>query len=94
VAWRAAAAAVTLALMNTPNEVSFTFTDGVLRPDTPLDLPEGARVRAVIRVQPVDGPPTVTSANIAIETVRRITESGLFRSDTRKETRGQKYHRH
>lgn len=70
-------------------EISVTYTNGVLKPDERLDLPEGTRLRAVI--QPAA--PDPVAAEEAMETIRRIRESGAFRSGGRKYTRDEMHER-
>lgn len=70
-------------------EISVTFTGGVLKPDERLDIPEGSRFRAMIR--PETGDPV--RAAKAMETIRRIRESGVFRSGGRKLTRDEMHER-
>lgn len=70
-------------------EISLTYTNGVLKPDQRLSLPEGARVRASIRPEPID----LTAAERAMDEIRRISESGAFRSGGRKLTRDQMHER-
>ena len=75
--------------MDTPGPILATYTDGVLKLDKPLDLPEGTRLRVVVSLLEPD---PVTKAN-AIETLRRIRESGVFRSGGRKLTRDEMHER-
>ena len=58
--------------------------------DDRLDLPEGSRFRAVIRPESADP----AAATKAMETIRRIRESGAFRSGGRKLTRDEMHERH
>jgi predicted DNA-binding antitoxin AbrB/MazE fold protein len=70
-------------------EISVTYTGGVLKPDQRLDLPEGARLRAVISTD--DQSPE--GAKAAMREIRRIAESGAFRSGGRRLTRDQMHER-
>jgi predicted DNA-binding antitoxin AbrB/MazE fold protein len=70
-------------------EISVTWTGGVLKPDQRLNLPEGTRLRAVIR-PPAPDP---AAAAEAMETIRRISESGVFRSGGRRFTRDEMHER-
>lgn len=74
--------------MVAPGEITATYTNGVLKPDQRLDLPEGARVRAVIL-------PTIDleAAEQALATIKRIRDSGVFRSGGRKFTRDEMHER-
>lgn len=71
-------------------EISGTYTGGVLKPDQRLDLPEGARFRAIIRSEMRDP----AAAAKAWETIERIRKSGVFRSGGRKFTRDELHERH
>ena len=75
--------------MDYNNEISVTYTGGVLKPDERLDLPEGSRLRAVIRSES----PDPAAAAKAMDTIRRISESGVFRSGGRKLTRDEMHER-
>lgn len=75
--------------MDLNGEISVTYIDGVLRPDRRLDLPEGTRLRAAIRPESSDP----AGAAAALETIRRISESGAFRSGGRKLTREEMHER-
>jgi len=68
-------------------EVHFVYENGVLRPDEPVDLPEGAR--GVARIVETQGPGRRDSEarRRALATIRRIGESGVFDSGGRKLTR-------
>jgi predicted DNA-binding antitoxin AbrB/MazE fold protein len=70
-------------------EISVTYADGVLKPDRRLNFPEGTRLRAVIRPEA----PDPAAAAQAMETIRRIRESGVFRSGGRKYTRDEMHER-
>jgi predicted DNA-binding antitoxin AbrB/MazE fold protein len=70
-------------------EISVTYSNGVLKPDHRLNFPEGARLRAVIR----PAPPDPETAAKALETIRRISDSGVFRSGGRKFTREEMHER-
>lgn len=61
-----------------------------VRPDHRLELPEGARLRAVTR----PALPESAAAAEAFEALRRISESGAFRSGGRKLTRDEMHERH
>ena len=75
--------------MSVVGEISVTYIGGVLKPDERLDLPEGARLRAVI----LPAAPDPAAAERAWETIKRIRESGVFRSGGRKLTRDQMHER-
>lgn len=70
-------------------EISVTYVNGVLKPDQRLNFPEGTRLRAVISPEAPD-PETAAKA---METIRRISESGVFRSGGRKFTRDEMHER-
>jgi predicted DNA-binding antitoxin AbrB/MazE fold protein len=70
-------------------EISVTFTGGVLKPDERLNLPEGSRFKATIRSESRDP----AAAAKAMDTLRRISESGVFRSGGRKYTREELHER-
>lgn len=75
--------------MDFNEEISLTYSDGVLKPDQRLEFPEGMRLRAKIR--PAE--PDLVKAEEAMETIRRISESGVFRSGGRKYTRDEMHER-
>lgn len=70
-------------------EISLTYANGVLKPDQRLNFPEGARLRATIR----PAAPDPAAAQRAMDEIRRISESGVFRSGGRKFTRDQMHER-
>jgi predicted DNA-binding antitoxin AbrB/MazE fold protein len=71
-------------------EISVTYANGVLRPDQRLSFPEGTRLRAIIR----PAAPDSAAAERAMQEIRRISESGAFRSGGRKLTRDEMHERH
>jgi hypothetical protein len=70
-------------------EISLTYTGGAFRPDERVDVPEGSRFRALLR----PATPDPAAAAKALETLRRISESGSFRSGGRKLTRDEMHER-
>ncbi|HYE61779.1 MAG TPA: antitoxin AF2212-like protein [Phycisphaerales bacterium] len=76
--------------MEFSGEISFTYTNGVLRPDEKLNLPEGARVRATVHVE--EGHKR-TKAEIMAE-IRRLGDSGAFKYPGRTITRDEMHERH
>jgi predicted DNA-binding antitoxin AbrB/MazE fold protein len=70
-------------------EIPVTYTNGVLKPDRRLNFPEGTRFRATIR----PAGPDPQAAEAAMKILRRISESGAFRSGGRKLTRDQMHER-
>jgi hypothetical protein len=70
-------------------EVSVTVSGGMLKPDGHEQRPEGARFRALLR--PVE--PDPVAAAKAMEALRRISDSGTFRSGSRKLTRDEMHER-
>jgi len=79
--------------MDREQEVHFVYENGVLRPDEPVDLPEGAR--GVARIFETHDPTRRDSETRrrALATIRRIGESGVFDSGGRKLTREQMHER-
>ncbi|MEK6701785.1 MAG: antitoxin family protein [Planctomycetota bacterium] len=77
--------------MDREQDISFVFENGVLRPDGPVDLPEGARGVAHIRESSVR--PDSKARDRAIEAIRRIGESGVFYSAGRTMTRDEMHER-
>ncbi len=75
--------------MDFQGEISVTVSGGMLRPDERLNLPEGARLRATLR----PAKPDPVAAARALEELRRISESGAFRSGGRKLTRDEMHER-
>jgi predicted DNA-binding antitoxin AbrB/MazE fold protein len=71
-------------------DISVTYSGGVLKPDRRLNLPEGARLRARLRSIEIDS----AAAERAVEEIRRIRESGAFRSGGRRFTRDEVHERH
>jgi predicted DNA-binding antitoxin AbrB/MazE fold protein len=71
--------------------ISVTYTNGVVKPDHRLNLPEGTRLCAVIR--PAPAPPDPDAAANAMDTIRRIAASGAYRSGGRKFTRDEMHER-
>lgn len=77
-------------------EITFVYEHGVLRPEGPVDFPEGARGIANIR----EAPPLPLPARsdnggrrAAIDAIHRIGESGQFNSGGQKLTRDQMHER-
>ena len=62
---------------------------GVLRPDGRLNLPDGTKVRATIQ----ELVPDLAAAERAMDEIRRISASGVFRSGGRKFTRDEMHER-
>jgi predicted DNA-binding antitoxin AbrB/MazE fold protein len=78
--------------MEFQGEISVTYTDGVLKPDQRLDVPEGSRFRAMIQpAGPV--PPDPAAAAKAMDEIKRIRATGAFRSGGRRFTRDQMHER-
>jgi predicted DNA-binding antitoxin AbrB/MazE fold protein len=75
--------------MVAPNELTVTYTDGVLKPDQRLDLPEGSRITIAMRNQQ----PTPESRRLAWETIDRIRREGLIRLTGGRLTRDDLYDR-
>lgn len=61
--------------MGYEGEMSGTYSDGVLKPDGQLDLPEGARVTFTLRSQQ----PTAESRRHSLQMLDRIRREGLIR---------------
>ena len=70
-------------------EFPFIYEHGVLRPQGPVDLPEGARGIARVREDSENG----SSRRRALEAIRRIGDSGVFNSGGRKLTRDEMHER-
>ncbi|MBX3407582.1 MAG: antitoxin family protein [Phycisphaeraceae bacterium] len=70
--------------MDREQEVHFVYENGVLLPEEPVDLPEGAR--GVARILETQGEARRESdaRRLALATIRRIGESGVFDSGGRK----------
>lgn len=79
--------------MDREQEVHFVYENGVLRPEEPVDLPEGAR--GVARILETQGAARRESdaRRRALATIRRIGESGVFDSGGRKLTRDEMHER-
>lgn len=79
--------------MDREQEVHFVYENGVLRPEEPVDLPEGAR--GVARIVETHEPMRRDShtRRQALATIRRIGESGVFDSGGQKLTREQMHER-
>lgn len=75
--------------MEFTGDISVTYENGVLRPDEQLNLPEGTRLRASIH----GVAPDPKAAAAAMEAIRRISDSGVFRSGGRRFTRDQMHER-
>lgn len=72
-------------------EFSFIYTHGVLKPESRLDLPEGAR--GIAHIREVATSTEQNARRRAMETIRRIGESGAFNSAGWKLTRDQMHER-
>ena len=77
--------------MDREQEIPFVYENGVLKPEGPVDFPEGTRGIAHIRELPVA--PDDKARRRAIDAIRRIGESGVFNSGGRKLTRDQMHER-
>lgn len=77
--------------MDREQDIPFIYENGVLRPEGPVDFPEGTRGIAHIReaVTRPDG----KAREQAIKNIRRIGESGVFNSGGHKLTRDQMHER-
>ena len=74
-------------------EVHFVYEDGVLKPDVPVDLPEGTRgVARIVECVPLATPERLRRRG-ALAAIRRIGESGVFDSGGQKLTRDQMHER-
>lgn len=80
-----------LPVMYREQEFHFVYERGVLRPEERLDLPEGAR--GVARIREASEQAASGSRKRAIETIRRIGESGVFNSGGRKLSRDEMHER-
>jgi predicted DNA-binding antitoxin AbrB/MazE fold protein len=76
--------------MDFNGEISFTYTNGVLRPDERLDLPEGARGRATVRIEAAQ--PKRSKEEIMAD-IRRLGESGAFEYTGKRFTREEMHER-
>ncbi len=75
-------------------DVPFVYEHGVLKPEQPLDLPEGSRGIARIREPDARNGSTQSQARRrAIDAIRRIGESGVFNSGGHKLTRDEMHER-
>lgn len=75
-------------------EFPFVFEHGVLRPEGRVDLPEGSRGIAHVRESTVSSSVQPgTPRRRALETIRRIGESGVFDSGGRKLSRDEMHER-
>lgn len=79
--------------MDREQEVHFVYENGVLRPDEPVDLPEGARGVARILETRDSAHRDSESRRRALATIRRIGESGVFDSGGRQLTRDEMHER-
>jgi predicted DNA-binding antitoxin AbrB/MazE fold protein len=75
--------------MEFQGEISLTYKDGVFRPDAPVAMPDGTRVRATLR----SVTPDPDKAARALEKIKQIRASGLYRSGGRKFTRDDMHER-
>ena len=73
--------------MNREQDIPFVYENSVLRPDGPVDFPEGTRGIDQIRETPAR--PDAKARVHAIKNLRRIGESGVFNSGGQKLTRDQ-----
>ncbi len=78
-------------VMDHGQEIVFTFEDGVLRPDGTVNLPNGARGIATLRQLVVRANGLTRAESLAA--IRRIGESGVFDSGSRKLSRDQMHER-
>jgi predicted DNA-binding antitoxin AbrB/MazE fold protein len=76
--------------MKMGSEFPVTYTNGVLRPDEPLPIAEGARLMVSIR----NGGPTPESRRAAFEFLDRVRRENLVRLEGPRLTREQLYDRH
>lgn len=74
-------------------DINFTVENGSLKPDAPLDLPEGTRGIAHIRSTNGAVGHGGISREHALEVIRQIGESGVFNSGGAKLTREQMHER-
>jgi predicted DNA-binding antitoxin AbrB/MazE fold protein len=80
--------------MDREQDIPFIYENGVLKPEAPVDLPEGARGIAHIRDAGADsGVGDAPSRRRAIDAIRRIGESGAFNSGGRRLTRDEMHER-
>lgn len=77
--------------MDREQDIPFIYEDGVLKPQIPVDFPEGARGVAHVRETPADS--DKSDRKKALETIRRIGESGVFNSGGRKLSREEMHER-
>lgn len=77
--------------MDREQDIPFIYEDGVLKPQGPVDFPEGTRGVAHIR----DASPAVggSERRRALETIRRLGKSGAFDSGGRMLTRDEMHER-
>jgi predicted DNA-binding antitoxin AbrB/MazE fold protein len=75
--------------MDDRSDIPVTYTNGVLKPDENLRLPEGTRLRADLRPE---HKPTL-SPEQAMDLIREIAASGSFNSHGRRFTRDELYDR-
>lgn len=77
--------------MDHDQEIAFTFEDGVLRPDGLVNLRDGARGVATIRL--VTARANGQSRDAALAIIRRIGDAGVFNSGSRKLSREEMHER-
>lgn len=70
-------------------DISFTYTNGVLRPDEQLNLPEGARGRATVHVE---SGRKRSKAEVMAD-IRKLGDSGAFQYTGRAFTRDEMHER-
>jgi predicted DNA-binding antitoxin AbrB/MazE fold protein len=79
--------------MDREQDIPFVFENGVLRPEGPIDFPEGTRGIAHIR-EPADTTRPSKAKRHAVERLKQIGESGVFNSGGRKLSREEMHERH
>ncbi|HMN41669.1 MAG TPA: antitoxin family protein [Phycisphaerales bacterium] len=80
--------------MDREQDIPFVYENGVLRPEGPVDFPEGGRGIAHIREVAGPGRSTMSAARRrALETIRRIAASGVLNSGGRRLTRDEMHER-
>lgn len=78
--------------MDREQDIHFVYQDGVLKPEEPVDLPDGARGVAHIRQTSPD-PSARADNRRALEAIKRIASSGAFNSGGLRLTREQMHER-
>ena len=80
--------------MDREQDIPFVYENGVLRPEGPVDFPEGTRGIAHIRETHVQPNANAKARAQAIKNLHRISESEVFNSGGHKLTRDQMHERH